>query len=78
MNSKSYMATVSEVHSGDNLTVYNQEKNEFVRIYLPNIRSPTGAQPFAYEAKEALRRRAIGTKVRVEVEFSRKINVKKF
>lgn len=24
LNSKSYMATVTEVHSGDSLTVYNQ------------------------------------------------------
>ena len=72
------MATVSEVNSGDSLTIYNQDKHEFTRIYLPNIRAPTNAQPFAYEAKEGLRKRVIGTKVRVEIEFSRKINVKKF
>jgi endonuclease YncB( thermonuclease family) len=65
LNSKSYMATVSEVNSGDSLTVHNTEKNEFVRIYLPNLRSPTNAQPFAYEAKELLRRRVIGQRVRV-------------
>lgn len=78
LNSKSYSGIVSEVHSGDNITVYNKEKQVFSRIYLPNIRAPTGAQPFAYEAKEALRRKVIGAHVRVEVEFSRKINVKKF
>jgi endonuclease YncB( thermonuclease family) len=51
LNSKSYMATVSEIHSGDSLTVHNPDKNEFVRLYLPNIRAPTNAQPFAYESK---------------------------
>jgi hypothetical protein len=51
LNAKSYMATVSEVNSGDSLTVYNHDKNEFVRVYLPNLRAPTNAQPFAYESK---------------------------
>lgn len=50
LNSKSYMATVCEVHSGDSLTVCN-DKNEFNRIYLPNIRAPNQNQPFAYESK---------------------------
>ena len=41
LNSKSYYGIVSEVHSGDSLTVYNPEKKEFSRLFLPNIRSPT-------------------------------------
>lgn len=65
LNSKSYMAVVAEVHSGDSLTVFNQDKNEFIRIYLPNVRAPVNNQPFAYESKEALRRRIIGNRVRV-------------
>ena len=76
LNSKSYMATACEVHSGDNITVCN-EKGEFNRNYLPNIRSPLQNQSYSSQAREALRRRIIGNKVRVEVEFSRKINVKK-
>jgi endonuclease YncB( thermonuclease family) len=64
LNSKSYSAVVCEVNSGDSLTVCN-DKHEFNRIYLPNIRAPTQNQPFAFEAKEALRRRVIGCKVRV-------------
>lgn len=71
------MATVCEVHSGDSLTVCN-DKQEFNRIYLPNIRAPTQNQPYCHESKEALRRKVIGSKVKVEVEFSKKINVKKF
>ena len=50
MNSKSYSAVVCEVNSGDSLTVYN-DKHEFNRIYLPNIRAATQNQPFAFEAK---------------------------
>lgn len=45
------MGIVSEVNSGDSLTIYNIEKNDFNRIFLPNIRAPTGQQPFAYESK---------------------------
>lgn len=66
LNSKSYMAIVSEVHSGDSLTVCN-DKQEFNRIYLPNIRAPNQNQPFAFESKEGLRKRVIGCRVRVEV-----------
>lgn len=50
LNSKSYTATVCEVHSGDSMTVCN-DKNEFNRIYMPNIRAPTQNQPFVYESK---------------------------
>ena len=64
LNSKSYSAIVCEVNSGDSLTVCT-DKNEFNRIYLPNIRSPVQNQPYAYEAKEGLRRRVIGCRVRV-------------
>lgn len=65
LNSKSFTAIVSEVHSGDSLTIFNPDKNEFSRIYLPNVRAPTNNQPFTFESKEALRRRVVGQKVRV-------------
>jgi len=50
INSKSYMATVCEINSGDSITVCT-DKNEFNRIYLPNIRAPTQGQSFSFEAK---------------------------
>ena len=65
INSKSYFATVSEVNTGDSLTVFNHEKGEHIRVYLPNIRAPTNNQPYAYESKEYLRKKIIGQKVRV-------------
>ena len=77
LNEKSYMATVSEIHSGDCISVSN-DKHEFNRIYLPNLRSPLQGQSYAFEAKEYLRRKIIGARVKVEVEFSKKVNVKKF
>jgi len=44
------MATVCEINSGDSITVCT-DKNEFNRIYLPNIRAPTQGQSFSFEAK---------------------------
>ena len=58
------MATVCEINSGDSITVCN-DKHEFNRIYFPNVRAPTQGQSFSFEAKEALRRKIIGSKVRV-------------
>jgi endonuclease YncB( thermonuclease family) len=45
---------------------------------LPNVRAPGQNQSYSFEAREGLRKRFIGSKVRVEVEFSKKISVKKF
>jgi hypothetical protein len=53
------------VNSGDSLTVYNADKNEHVRVFLPNIRAPTGTQAYSFESKELLRKKFIGQKVRV-------------
>ena len=77
ISSKSYMAIVSEVHSGDSLTVYREDDKKFFRLYLPNVRAPTNQQPWAHESKEALRKKIIGSRVKVDVEFSKKISVKK-
>lgn len=69
---------VYEVHSGDSISVFNPIKNEIVRVFFPNTRAPSNGKPYAFEAKEALRKRCIGKKVRVIVEFTKNINVKKF
>lgn len=50
LNSKSYMGVVCEVHSGDNITVCN-DKQEFNRIYLPNVRAPAQNQSYSFEAR---------------------------
>src|SRR5690606_2502541 len=79
-----FTGKVIEVHSGDSLTVENPAKNEVVRLFLANIRAPaTGNprsgepdKPYAFESKDFVRKHAIGKKVKVQIEFSRKIKVK--
>ena len=65
---KEFVAKVLEVHSGDSITVENLTKYEILRVYLANIRAPQmgnprrneADQPWAYEAKEFLRKNCIG------------------
>jgi endonuclease YncB( thermonuclease family) len=45
--------------------VFNQQKNTYTRIFFPNARAPSANQPYCFEAKEALRKKVIGQKVRV-------------
>ncbi len=77
VSSKSFNGTVVEVHSGDSLSVLHPTKNEAVRVFFPNSRAPSLSQPLGFEAKELLRKRAIGQDVRVDIEFSKRINVKR-
>lgn len=63
--------------SGDSIKVLNLETNDVVRIFLANVKAPQQGKPFSWEAKDALRRRVIGRKLKVELEFSKKITVKK-
>ena len=58
------------------MSVLHPQKNIVERVFFPNTRAPAIGQPWAFEAKESLRRKAIGQKVRVEIEFSKVINVK--
>lgn len=74
---KEYDAVVYEVHSGDSLSVLPYGKNEPIRIFFPHTRAPSANQPYNFESKEALRKRCIGKKVKVIVEFTKKIPVKK-
>ena len=65
-----------EVHSGDSVSIQNNKK-QVKRIFFPNVRAPTQNQSYSYESKEFLRKKIIGSIVRVEIEFSKNINVKK-
>uniref|UniRef100_K3X0E8 Uncharacterized protein n=1 Tax=Globisporangium ultimum (strain ATCC 200006 / CBS 805.95 / DAOM BR144) TaxID=431595 RepID=K3X0E8_GLOUD len=72
-------ATIVEVISGDCVVVYVPEKAEEKRIYLSSLRAPRIGNarrnepnaPFALDAKEFLRNRAIGKNVTVEVEYEK-------
>lgn len=72
-----FVGKAIEVLSGDSLKVLNLETNEVVRIYLSNVKAPALGKPFAFEARESLRKRVIGKKVKVDIEFSKNIPVKK-
>lgn len=76
-NSKEFSAIVVEVHSGDSISVLGEGKKDPIRIFFPHTRAPASGQPYAFESKETLRRKCIGKKVRVEIEFVKKIPVKK-
>ena len=80
---KDFEARVTEVHSGDSLTIL-PEGGEPRRVFLASIKSPAMArnesddhEPWAWESKEFVRRQVIGKKVKVEMEFQREIEIKK-
>ncbi|DBA04877.1 TPA: hypothetical protein N0F65_006879 [Lagenidium giganteum] len=76
---KQARGVVVEVISGDCVVVYLPEKNEEKRIYLSSLRAPRMGNPrrsepnapYAQEAKEFLRQKAIGKNVLVEVEYEK-------
>jgi len=45
--------------------VLNPLKNTVTRFFLPNARAPAVNLPWAFEAREGLRKKAIGQKVKV-------------
>ena len=75
---------IVEVNSGDSITVENLKNGEVSRFFLANIRAPgmgnpkrsEASKPWGWESREFARHQAIGKKVRVEVEFSRKVQLK--
>ncbi|CAD8162146.1 unnamed protein product [Paramecium pentaurelia] len=77
---QTYTAKIIEVHSGDQLTVMNVNNRQQSRVLLASIKAPKYSlketQPFGYEAKEFVRKHAIGKIVKVEVEYEKKIKPK--
>ena len=81
-NAKEYTAKVVEIHSGDSMTVSLQDSSTR-RLFLASIKAPTMAryedgehEPWAWEAKEYLRKSSIGKNVHIEMEFKREIVLK--
>jgi len=79
-----FAGRIVEVNSGDSITVENLKNGDVQRYFLANIRAPAignpkrseAPKPWAWEAREFSRHQSIGKKVRVEVEFSRKVQLK--
>lgn len=81
-SNENFEATVLEVHSGDSITVLPCKPGSAPqRLFFSSIRAPAMGnarreelhKPWAFEAREFLRRVAVGKKVRVEIEFTRKV-----
>jgi len=73
----SYQALVNMIYSGESMSVTNLSTHEKLRINLASIRTPRLGfrglpdEPLAMDAREWVRRRIIGKKVVVKVEFTR-------
>ncbi len=74
-----FTAHVIEVHSGDSLTVAKVGTEEERRVFMAGIRAPNmptpanpeRGQPYAWEAKEHLRKMLVGKQVEVELEYTK-------
>ena len=75
---------VTEVHSGDSLTIERETDLKALRVFLSSVKAPsmTGhresskepqPEPYAWESKEGLRKLAIGKRVKVEMEYDREV-----
>ena len=83
--SRRFNATVVEVHSGDCVSVMPEGAEITKKLFFASVRSPAMAQgrsggenePWAFEAKELVRKHTIGQKVLVEMEFKKEIELKR-
>lgn len=79
-----FLAKVLEVHSGDSLSVESMNTGAVSRVFLANVRAPSfgnlrsteDRKPYAFEAREFLRKLLVGKAVKVEVEYSKLIPAK--
>ena len=80
-SAKEFTAKVTEVHSGDSVTVVADDGTDR-KIFFASVKAPsTGnqssdAEPWGFEAREFIRKTCIGKKVKVTMEFKREIEVK--
>jgi endonuclease YncB( thermonuclease family) len=69
------------VHTGDSVSIEREPDGKVFRVFLTTIKAPLimkaageDPDPYAWESKEALRKAAIGKRVKVIMEFSKTIN----
>jgi staphylococcal nuclease domain-containing protein 1 len=74
---KEFMGKVLEIISGDCLVVKDLDTEEERRIYFSSTKAPKPArrdtkdEPFAFEAREFLRKKFVGKKVKVAIDYTR-------
>ena len=77
----SFEGTCTQVHSGDSISAKHGNTGEVIRVFLSHLKAPKLAnpnsnesdQPWAWQAKEFLRKNYVGKKVYCEHDFSRVI-----
>jgi len=75
----SFDASFYQVHSGDSISVKNKKTGEIVRIFLSHMKAPSLAkpgteesdQPWAWQAREFIRKVCVGKTLRCEFDYSR-------
>ena len=78
---KNFLGTVVEVASGDSIVIADSDTGAERRVTMSSIRAPKMGnerrgikpEPWAHEAKEFLRTRCVGKRVKVSMEYQRKI-----
>ncbi len=80
--SKKFNGKVLEVHSGDSMTVVKEGSDKERKVFLASVKAPSMArrdgedEPWAWVAKEFVRKQLVGRKVKVEMEFKREVELK--
>lgn len=77
-----FSAIVQQIHSGDSLSVKNVSNNEVSRIFLSHMKAPKFGkpnteeqdQPWAFQAKEFMRKILVGKKIRAEHDYSKTLD----
>ena len=80
---ESFEGVCVQIFSGDSFSVKNSKTGEVVRIFLSHVKAPTFAKPnsteqdkpWAWQAKEYLRKSLIGKQVKCEFDFTRNVGV---
>ncbi len=76
---KTFEGVCLQIHSGDSMTVKHKTSSESIRIFLSHLKAPKLAnpnandndQPWAWQAKEFLRKNYVGKAVHCEYDFSK-------
>lgn len=81
---RTFTSQVVEANSGDSITVTYPKNGTHLRIFFSNLRAPkmgnfarnTPGEDWAFQAREYLRKSLVGKKVRVILEYKKKIEIK--
>jgi staphylococcal nuclease domain-containing protein 1 len=71
------------VHSGDSISIQKKPGEEFIRIFLSNLKAPALARfgtdeqnkPWAFQSREFVRKKLVGKNVKCDLDYIHTINV---